>query len=74
MSHRSWLKDLRATRAYTDQPVPDSDLSEILEAARWTGSSLNSQPWMFVVVTDSETKQTLSATGRFAAHLAGALL
>lgn len=44
----------------------------ILQAGRWSGSSLNSQPWTFVVVTHPEAKASLSQTGRFATHLAAA--
>lgn len=65
-----WIRGLRATRAYTPDPIAESVLTRILEAGRWAGSSLNSQPWTFVVVTDPEAKQQLSQAGRFAAHLA----
>ena len=67
-----WLQSLKATRAYTAEPISNEDLAEILEAGRWTGSSLNSQPWNFVVVTDSDMKQALSDTGRFSTHLPSA--
>lgn len=36
-------------RAYTDQKVSDQDLNTILEAARWSASSNNQQPWRFYV-------------------------
>ena len=67
-----WIEGLRATRAYTDDPISDQDLNLILEAGRWTGSSLNSQPWAFVVVTDPDLKNQLSEVGRFSTHLAAA--
>ncbi len=34
--------------------MPDDILAELLEIARWTGSSRNTQPWHFIVVTDRE--------------------
>jgi nitroreductase len=36
-------------RAFNEKPVPESDLKLILEAARWTASSSNQQPWRFFV-------------------------
>ena len=66
------IRGLRAVRAYTADPLEVEDLAEILEAGRWTGSSLNSQPWTFVVVTDPELKRQLSETGRYATHLVSA--
>lgn len=67
-----WIRGLRATRAYTPDPVAKEVLAQILEAGRWTGSSLNSQPWTFVVVTEPESKQELAQAGRFSTHLASA--
>ncbi len=63
------IRELKATRGYTADPLSEEELAEILEAGRWTGSSLNSQPWTFVVVTDPGLKQELSETGRYATHL-----
>ena len=67
-----WIRGLRATRAYTNDPIPDDLLKRILEAGRWTGSSLNSQPWTFVVLTEPEAKEALAATGKFSSHIASA--
>lgn len=36
-------------RAFSDRPVSDRDLELILEAARWAPSSMNEQPWRFLV-------------------------
>lgn len=50
-------QDLRATRQireYTDEAVSEADLAELLEVARWSGSSQNTQPWHFLVLTDPE--------------------
>ena len=33
------------------KPVPEPDLLSILEAARWSASSFNEQPWRFIVAT-----------------------
>lgn len=66
------LRTLRVVRRFSDRPVPDDALADILEVARWTGTSKNTQPWHIVVVTDRETLRRLSELGRFAAHVAGA--
>jgi nitroreductase len=49
----------RAIRKYTDQPVPNALLEEVLDTVRLTPSAWNIQPWRFIVVTDSEAKKAL---------------
>jgi nitroreductase len=48
-------------RQYAPDPVPDDVLEALLELARWTGSSRNSQPWHFVVVRDREALRRMAA-------------
>ncbi len=38
-----------------DRPVPEDVIRRIVEAGRLTASSMNRQPWHFVVVTERET-------------------
>ncbi len=64
------LTSLRATRWFTDDPVDDGQLRQVLEAGRWTGSARNRQPWRFVVVRDGETRRQLARLGAYAGHLA----
>ncbi|MBO2446781.1 nitroreductase family protein [Actinomadura barringtoniae] len=68
------LGALRATRWFTGEPVADEALHAILEAARWTGSARNRQPWRFVVVRDRALLTGLSRLGAYAGHLAQAPL
>ena len=35
-------------RAFTGEPISETDLLTMLEAARWAASSYNSQPWRFI--------------------------
>jgi nitroreductase len=35
-------------RAFTGEPIPESELARIFEAARWAPSSSNAQPWRFL--------------------------
>jgi nitroreductase len=40
----------RSIRAYRPDPVPPAVLREIVEAAQWTPSAANTQPWEFRIV------------------------
>ncbi|ACB95203.1 nitroreductase family protein [Beijerinckia indica] len=35
-------------RAFSPEPIPETDLHTIFEAARWAPSAYNSQPWRFL--------------------------
>lgn len=50
----------RACRDFSDEPVPDEDIERILEAATHAPSAENTQPWVFVVVRDDETRWQLA--------------
>ena len=54
------VRTVRQARQYRPDPVPDDVLQELLEVARWTGSSRNTQPWAFVVVRDKEQLRKIS--------------
>jgi nitroreductase len=54
------MRKVRQARQYRPDPVPDEVVTELLEIARWTGSSRNSQPWHFIVVTDQEQIRQIS--------------
>jgi nitroreductase len=41
-------------RAYADRPVEPEKIRRMLEAARWTMSSYNEQPWRYVVASRDE--------------------
>jgi len=66
------VRTTRSIRRFTDDPIPDDDLRAILDAGRRAQSSMNSQPWRFVVVRDRATLEALAGCGRYAGHLAGA--
>ena len=48
-----------SVRAYQDRPVESDKLLAVLEAGRLAPSAKNRQPWRFVVVQDSQTRQKL---------------
>ncbi len=51
----------RAVRAWSDQPVPDEIVRQVIEAAVHAPSGSNSQPWRFLVVRDQAVKDQVSA-------------
>ncbi len=67
-----FLRSLRAVRRFAPATIPDEVLRDILEVARWTGSSKNTQPWELVVIRERAALVELSTLGRYAGHLAGA--
>ena len=54
------VRTVRQARQYKPDAVPAEVVNELLEVARWTGSSRNTQPWHFVVVTDREKLKAIS--------------
>jgi nitroreductase len=66
------LTGLRQFRQFTADPVPDEVIAQLLEVARWTGSSKNTQPWEFIVVTEAKSRKALAEAGAFTQFLAEA--
>jgi nitroreductase len=65
------VRTVLAVRTYQDKPVPPDVVRRIVEAGRLTASSMNAQPWHFVVVEDRDTLRQLGAlarTGRYVAQ------
>ena len=54
------LRTVRQARQYAPDTIPDDVVQELLEVARWTGSSRNTQPWHFIVVDDKEQLRKVS--------------
>ena len=57
------LVRVRQIRAFTDESPTDAQLDAILDAARWTGSSANSQPWRFMRIQDTATIRAIGQAG-----------
>lgn len=65
------VKTLLAIREYEEKPIPEESVQRILESARLTASSKNTQQWDFIVVQAKETLQRLgqlARTGPYIAH------
>ena len=56
------IKNRRSIRKYRTDPVSDSDLEAVLEAARWAPSWANTQCWKLIVVKDPDLKRNLAGT------------
>jgi nitroreductase len=63
---------VRTVREFTDEPLDDAEIEQLIHAGRRAGSSKNLQRWGFVVVRDRSRLQELSAAGPWAGHIAGA--
>ncbi len=63
-----------AVREYQDKPVPPETVRRIVEAGRLTGSSMNRQPWHFLVVQNRDTLRQLGALAKTGPYVAQAPL
>ena len=57
------LLRVRQTREFEPEPPTDDELAAIVDAARWTGSAANEQPWRFIVLRDRATLRALHVAG-----------
>ena len=53
MELRTAIRQRRAVRDFTAEPVLAADLRELISAASWAPSAMNEQPWHFTVITDA---------------------
>ena len=58
------LLRVRQVREFTDQPVDPAALDAIVDAARWSGSSQNRQPWRFILIREPATLRAIFEAGR----------
>ncbi|MCK5832408.1 nitroreductase family protein [bacterium] len=50
----------RSVRKFSDRPVTDEELSEVLDAARLSPSSNNTQPWRFIIIREPKRIKAIS--------------
>jgi nitroreductase len=70
------VRTVLAVRRYAARPVPGPIVHRIVEAGRLAASSINLQPWHFIVVEDRATLRKLGAiltTGPYIADAAFAI-
>jgi len=63
-----------AVRTYQDRPVQPDVIRRIVEAGRLTASSMNGQPWHFIVVENPDMLRQLGALARTGPYVARAPL
>lgn len=71
------VRTVLAVREYADKPVPPEIVARIVQAGRLTGSSMNRQPWHFIVVEERDTLKKLAeipAHGHYTAQAALAVV
>lgn len=68
------VRTVLAVREYQDKPVPPETVRRIVEAGRLTGSSMNRQPWHFIVVQNRDTLRQLGALAKTGPYTAQAAL
>jgi len=56
----------RSVRQYTDKPIDDETIQQLLAAAMSAPSAANEQPWEFVVITDREMLDAIPTFSPFA--------
>lgn len=54
------LLKVRQFREFLDRKVTADELAAIADAARWSGSSSNSQPWRFILLRDRSTMKQIA--------------
>ena len=65
------LKTRRSVRLFSDKPVPNEIVEDIVDCARLAATARNIQPWEFVIVTDADLRKRIaqaSVTGPFIAE------
>lgn len=60
METRDCIKSRRSVRRFTEQPVTDEMIMELLEAIRWSPSWANTQCWEIIIVKDQKGKENLT--------------
>jgi nitroreductase len=47
-------------RRFKSDPISDTAVEKLIEAARWASSGANTQPWEFIIIRDAETKKEIT--------------
>lgn len=54
MNKLEFIYNRKSVRSFTEQPVPENDLEEIIKAATYAPSGKNKQNWHFVIVKNRQ--------------------
>src|SRR5436190_4361206 len=68
------VRTVLAVRQFEEKPVPEPIVQQIVEAGHLSASSMNGQPWHFIVVQDKETLRQIGALAPTGPYIAQAPL
>ncbi len=68
------VRTVLAVRSYQDKPVPPELVRRIVEAGQLTASSMNGQPWHFIVVENRDILHRIGTLARTGPYIAQAPL
>ncbi len=68
------IRTVLAVRQFRDTPLPADVVDEIVEAGHLTASSMNGQPWHFIVVQEKSMLQQMGAASPTGPYIAQAPL
>ena len=54
------ISSRKSTRKYTNKPVSDENIIQLIESARLAPSGSNTQPWNFIIVRSEEVKEKIA--------------
>lgn len=60
-----FIKNRRSIRTFQNTPIAEEAIEMILEAARWTPSASNRQPWQFIVIKDKEFLKNVASSAMY---------
>lgn len=68
------VRTVLAVRQFQERPIPEQIVQQIVEAGHLTASSINKQPWHFIVVQNKEMLHQLGALAQTGPYIAQAPL
>ena len=68
------VRTVLAVRQFKAKPVPEATIRDIIDAGRLSASSMNGQPWHFIVIQDPATLTELGSLVRSGPYIAQAPL
>ena len=66
------IRSRLTVREFKPDPVPDGVVRRMLQAARWSPSARNRQPWHFIVIRNPDTLERIGAIASSGGFIGGA--
>ena len=68
------IRSRLTVRSFKPDPVPEGVVRRMLQAARWSPSARNRQPWNFIIIRSSDTLQQIGNIASSGGFIGGAPL